>query len=287
MAGRVLMSLWAWAMQRRPFGPVGIAGLPIIVGVVLGAAGAAYPPTRDAAISFYDSMRHAVLSRPEFRIRMVAVSGAPRVSDAEIVAALDLAPDERAALGFDARAARRRIESLGWVERASVFVRPPQGLEIRIVQRTPAALWRRGDRLSLLDRGGVLIAELDGPGEWAGLPLFVGPGAQAVLAEGLAIRDEAEAAGLTVAALTRVGGRRWDVDLGGGPRVMLPEIGPFDALREVIAWTARADLLARDFAVVDMRIAFAPTARPRRAQQTRLDIQNTASSGAARPATDG
>ncbi len=260
---RVVTGLWSWAMQRRSFGPVGYSGLPIIFGVALGAAGAAYPPTRDVAISFYDSMRHAVLSRPEFRIRMVDVSGAPRVSDAEIVSALNLDPDARAALGFDARAARKRIESLGWVQSASVFIRPPQGLEIRVVQRTPAALWRRGERLSLLDRGGILIAELGEPGEWAHLPLFVGPGAQATLSEGMALRDEAQRAGLSVGALTRVGGRRWDLELMGGPRVLLPESDPFGALREVIAWTARADLLGRNFDVVDMRIAFAPTARLR------------------------
>ncbi|MCG7860748.1 cell division protein FtsQ, partial [Flavihumibacter sediminis] len=91
------------------------------------------------------------------------------------------------------------------------------------VQRTPGALWRRGERLSLLDRGGVLIAELGEPGEWAHLPLFVGPGAQATLSEGMALRDEAQMAGLSVGALTRVGGRRWDLELMGGPRVLLPE----------------------------------------------------------------
>ncbi len=79
----------------------------------------------------------------------------------------------------------------------------------------------------------------------------------------MALRDEAQRAGLSVGALTRVGGRRWDLELMGGPRVLLPESDPFGALREVIAWTTRADLLGRNFDVVDMRIAFAPTARLR------------------------
>lgn len=259
---------WAsWRLFRRPvwwserWSRRARLALPLVVGVSIGAGGAAFPPTRDAALSVIDGLRRAALAQPEFRLRTVEVAGAANLTDAEILTALDLEGERRAALGFDARDARRRLERLGWVDRASVLLRPPHSLMIEIVERQPAMLWRRNSRLWLLDRDGVEIAEAKNRASAPELPLIVGLGASGEAAQALALYRRALEARLPVAGLVRVGERRWDLELVGGPRVMLPEHDPEAALERMISWVGGAGLLDRDFGVVDLRIDHAPTAR--------------------------
>jgi cell division protein FtsQ len=59
----------------------------------------------------------------------------------------------------------------------------------------------------------------------------------------------------------RIGERRWDVVLDRGQRVLLPETSPVQALERVIALSQAQDVLARDLAAVDMRLAARPTIR--------------------------
>ena len=61
--------------------------------------------------------------------------------------------------------------------------------------------------------------------------------------------------------IVRIGERRWDVVLDRGQRVLLPETGSVQALERVIALSQAQDVLARDLAAVDMRLAARPTIR--------------------------
>lgn len=241
----------------------------------LGAGGAAFPPTRDAAVSVYEGLRQAVLARPEFRIRRIEVTGAGHTTDKEIVDALDLNEERRAALGFNAREARRRIEELGWVARASVTLRPPYTLQIDIDERRPGFLWRIGGELQLLDRDGRRIVDLRDRKSAPALPLIVGDGADAAAREARDLYKLAVEAKLPIIGLTRIGGRRWDLEMLSGPRLMLPEEKPVEALERAIRWVGEAGLLDRGFAIVDLRIPHAPTAR-RGAATTQRPARNTA-----------
>ena len=61
--------------------------------------------------------------------------------------------------------------------------------------------------------------------------------------------------------IARIGERRWDVVLDRNQKIMLPEELPVQALQRVLALNTARDLLARDVAVVDMRLAHRPTIR--------------------------
>ena len=243
---------WASRSGRRARS----VALPIIACVCVVSGLLAYPPSYQAGLHALNSFYTAIMTRPELRIRSVAILGANRVDEADIVRALDLKGDDRAALTVDAAAARERVETLGWVEKARVSLRPPQTLEVEIWERTPTMLWREGGRLKLLDAKNVLVAEPLRRSEWPHLPMIVGRGADQELDEALALDRAARLAGLPIVALTRVGRRRWDIELVDGPRIMLPEGEPFGALERAIDWVAEYRLLDRQIETVGFAAAF-------------------------------
>ncbi|MEM9726887.1 MAG: FtsQ-type POTRA domain-containing protein, partial [Pseudomonadota bacterium] len=261
----------------RAFGLSGRRGAwPVLIGVALGAAAAAAPPVQHAVVDGVARLQNAMLTRPEFAIRRLEVVGLKHLSEEALKDAVQAgAPRhaDRAAWAFDYEGARRRIEALGWVRRASVVLQPPHTLSIEIIEREPAALFREGDRLTLVDVGGARIAPAPARAAHPTLPVLVGLGAPRRVAEALRLLRVAKAGGLGEAAMVRVGGRRWDMELRGGLRVMLPEERPQAALERVAAWARDAALLERGFEVLDMRLPFAPTARPRPTPQaTQADV---------------
>ncbi len=242
-----------------------------LCGAALGVGLMAAPGLRNIVADAVDRVGSVVLAQPEFVIRRVEIEGAAHVGDDEILAALGLDGGPINSLDFDAQEARRRVESLGWVSRATVRALPPQLVEVVIEERAPAARWRRDGRLALIDESGVVIADdldpYNGARGGARLrqiitaPLFVGAGADSAAAEGLRLDEAARAGGLRVLGLTRIGERRWDLELLDGPRIMLPETEPEAALAQFVAWAAETDLLDHGFVVVDFRDPLAPVGR--------------------------
>ena len=92
-----------------------------------------------------------------FGLSQVSVTGYRYTLDSDIFDAIGFA-HARTMLGFDTRAAQDRIERLPWVERASIERVLPDRLEVRISERSPAAVWRRGDRNFLIDQSGRILA---------------------------------------------------------------------------------------------------------------------------------
>jgi len=61
--------------------------------------------------------------------------------------------------------------------------------------------------------------------------------------------------------LVRVGERRWDMILDNDQRILLPEDAPVQAVERIIVLHQASDLLARDLALVDMRLGARPSLR--------------------------
>ena len=115
------------------------------------------------------------------RVDDVVLSGRHNADAAEILAALDI---ERGSpiFAIDMKAARNRIESLGWVRSAEIARRLPDVVFVRVVERQPLAIWQHDGQAALVDRFGKTIQQ-SGLDAFAHLPL-----AEAALG-GVAIRD--------------------------------------------------------------------------------------------------
>ena len=158
---------------------------------------------------------------------------------------------------------RAEAEALDAVERAWLQVRSDGVLEVRIVERVPAMVWRHGQELFLVDETGHRVARVASRVTRADLPLIVGPGAPDAIAEAAELWAAAAPIRQRVRGLVRVGERRWDLVLDRGQRVLLPAEGAVAALDRVVAMTENSvqQLLSRDLVSVDMRTPSRPTLR--------------------------
>lgn len=188
-----------------------------------------------------------------FVVRQVDIDGAvnqPRLSIYREV--LDGGSDSM--MLADLPAIRARLLELPWVKDASIQRRWPDRLDIRIVERKPAALWQHKGRLRLIDAEGVVLPAADLE-PFAALPLLVGADAHLearsllrLLADHPRLADDIEAA-------LWIGQRRWDIRMKTGETLSLPE---GEAARAALTRFADIDretpLLGRGFVRFDLRI---------------------------------
>jgi cell division protein FtsQ len=121
-----------------------------------------------------------------------------------------------------------------------------------VSERTPYAIWQRGSVLWLIDRDGKLISSTIDE-RYASLPLVVGEGAGQRVTEFTNLIAGYPALQPLVKAGVLVAERRWNVVLGNGLEIMLPEANPGAALGAVAGLDATDKLLDRDIAAIDMR----------------------------------
>lgn len=201
-----------------------------------------------------------VHGRPEFTVRLTSIEGAaPEVADAiRSVLHLDL---PTSSFDIDLEGLRETIETVPAVQSSTLRVRPGGVLEISVIERTPAFVWRHRGGLSLIDVDGVKVASLGSRMDRADLPLVVGEGADRVVPEALGLVQAAAPIHDRLRGLRRIGERRWDVVLDRDQVVKLPEKGALQALERVILLESAQELLGRDVTVVDLRNPRRPTLR--------------------------
>ncbi len=208
------------------------------------------PAVSGWVVAQYHATRDAVAARPELRVERVEIPvGSPDLQRQVLgVMALELPVS---VLDADLADLRSTVEGLAAVKSASV--RFEQGvLEVTIVERMPAMVWRNLNRIYLVDEDGVRVAEVPRRMVRADLPLVVGEGADKAMLEAREIFSVIAPLGRRVLGLVRMGERRWDVVLKDNV-VMLPaENGP-DAMRRVLRMQGANAVLDRDVSIIDMR----------------------------------
>lgn len=112
------------------------------------------------------------------RVERFEISGNRRQRTEEILAAL--APYRmKNLLTLDLAAAASQVAALPWVDRVTLSKRFPDGLEVRIAERRPVALWRdAGARLFFLGVDGRPIAPYDPRADSADYVLVAGEARQ-------------------------------------------------------------------------------------------------------------
>jgi cell division protein FtsQ len=271
-------TLWSYRYQRMMLTPLyRLAfrlGLPAALVAAAAGAWSSSAGNRAWLAAEIANLRTQIEERPEFKVTSMKVEGASP--------ALRLAIEELVTIAFpvsswriDLDAIRAAVTELTAVKEATVRVSPGGALDIVVTERVPVAVWRHTDGLRLIDADGVMTGMIADRAGRADLPLIAGDGAHDRIAEALALFAAAGPIAPRVRGLVRVGGRRWDMVLDRGQRILLPEDDPIPALHRVIALEQAQDLLARDLIQVDVRLAQRPTIRLN--QPALSDIRNTSS----------
>jgi cell division protein FtsQ len=197
-----------------------------------------------------------------FGIDGIEISGQRLSSDAHIAALMAFSAGS-STITFDVQKAQARLNWLQAVESATVRKIYPDRIVVEIVEREPVLRWRIGETSFLVDDEGTPIAR--DTGVYTELPLVVGDGANddALIMITSLNRHELIKTGL--AALSRIGDRRWDLIYYSGLRVQLPEQGVAQALERLETYQRDYAVLDRDVTLIDMRvpelIGFRPTVR--------------------------
>ncbi|MER9006626.1 MULTISPECIES: cell division protein FtsQ/DivIB [unclassified Mesorhizobium] len=200
-----------------------------------------------------DDIVQSITARTGFAVDQIKVVGNRQTSEIDILDRLEL-DGWTSLIGFDAEAARERIDTLPWVEVAAVRKVYPHTLEVRVEEREPFALWQQGAELSVVERSGAVIAPFSG-GKQALLPLIIGTGAPAKAPDFVAKINKFPELAARVKGYIRIGERRWDLKLENGITIKLPEDGEDQAIADLVRMDHDNGLLTRDIAAVDMRIS--------------------------------
>ena len=257
-------SRWSYRFQRLMLTPAFRkllrVGLPFAVSLLIGTAYLADDARRDGITLAIADIQAQIHSRPEFMVGLMAVDGASDGVNEDI---REIVPIDFPISSFDLdlENIRENIAGLAAVRDVSVRIRSGGVLQVDIEERQPVALWRNHDGLEMLDDEGIVVGESRSRSAHTNLPLVAGIGADAHMDEAIALYRAAAPLAERIRGLVRVGERRWDVVLDRKQRILLPEHGAVQALERVIALSGAQDMLARDLALVDMRLAERPTIR--------------------------
>lgn len=190
----------------------------------------------------------------------VTLTGQRFTNDLDVFDALDL-QNARSFVAFDSLAARARIERLPWVATAAITRVYPGRLDIRISERSPFAMWRRGAHYQLVDISGRVLSAARAD-DYPALPRVSGEGAASEAATLLALVDRHPALKGRLEDAERIGERRWTLHLKGNVTVHLPADREAVALAEVAAADGLEALVAQSDRVVDLRAGRRVTVRP-------------------------
>ncbi len=195
------------------------------------------------------------------RVTNVVVEGRAKTPEVMLRAALGIRPGEPI-LSYSLDEARQRLESIKWVERATVERHLPGTILVRLTERRPFAVWQNDGKFLLVDRDGEVVTDTDVAFFHDQLPLVVGAGAPrhaAALLDLVAAHPELHK---RLVAAVRVGERRWNLRMTNGADVMLPEAAEALALVRLAELHESQALLDRPLAVVDLRLPDRLVVRP-------------------------
>ncbi|MEM9638542.1 MAG: cell division protein FtsQ/DivIB [Pseudomonadota bacterium] len=255
-------SRWAWRMQRLMLTPAFLlmlrAGVPMALTFGAATWWLSEDANREMIRNTVAEARASFETRPEFMVQLMAIDGGDD----------DLAQDIRevvplnfpiSSFDLDLTQIRNTIAELAPVKTVGVRIRPGGVLQVDVTPRTPVAIWRSRDGLTLVDITGAHLGGLDKRMDRPDLLVIAGEGAEGNVKEALNLYRAAAPLGGRLRGIVRMGERRWDVVLDRGQRILLPEEGAVEALERVIALDAAQDVLARDVVRVDMRLGARPT----------------------------
>jgi cell division protein FtsQ len=240
-----------WLRRKRGLlRPAGL-GLLVLGALGIGAAGIIAFDPYGRATAFWEGASD-LAGDFGLQVREVTLDGARNTPPELIREALGIRRGDPL-LGFDPHAARERLELIAWVKEAHVQRHLNGSIRIRLVEREPFAIWRRGGRFVVIDRAGNIVTE-ENIGAFGRLPLVVGPGAAEIAAPMVDLVQARPELRDRTQALVRVAERRWNLLLRNNTEVLLPEGQEAAALARLMELQKTQSLLDRPLAAIDLRL---------------------------------
>jgi cell division protein FtsQ len=193
-------------------------------------------------------------------IEQVSVVGHRFTPDADIFEAIDHA-GTGSLLSFDSAEARARIERLPWVASARIARVFPGSLDVRITERSPAALWTSNGSDYLIDADGRMLAAVE-PGMGSSLPHVAGKGAATQARALIDLVKHYPRIAERFERAERIGERRWTLRLKGGITLHLAADREAAAFAMLSSPDDLGGLLSAQNVIIDLRTPGRVTVRP-------------------------
>ncbi len=148
---------------------------------------------------------------------------------------------------------RKRLEAIPRVKYAEVARVLPDQLHVRLVERAPVAVWQSNGKQNLIDPDGVVMEYADTK-KYNNLLMVVGEDAPSHIRELLTVLSSQPEMYQQVAAVVRVGERRWNLRFKNGVELKLPEQNLNDAWKQFVQIEGEHHILSRPIVYVDMRL---------------------------------
>jgi cell division protein FtsQ len=241
--------------------PVACIAVGSVVGVLLvGIFHSAAPHSSGTLSSLHERLGMATAASG-LRVTDIVIEGRANTPESLLRAAIGVSKGDPI-LGFSLEETKARIETIPWVEHATVERRLPGTVIVNLQERRPFAIWQSQKKYVLVDRTGQVVTDQD-VAQFPDLPLIVGQGAPAAAAVLLDALRERPALAEKVEASVRVGERRWNLRMANHTDVMLPEGHEVAALDRLAQLQQQHAILDRPLAAIDMRLPDRLVFRPR------------------------
>src|SRR6266403_5655021 len=253
-----IIERWSSLLDSKWPRGVGVAATAVIIvaSLAYGVVRGDHVPSMIAGIK---GARDGIAGATGFRVVSIALAGNHHVSREEVLAIAGVT-GTASLLFLDVDQARERLKTNPWIADATVLKLYPGELQIGIKEREAFALWQRDRQVSVIADDGTVLGPYVAP-RMVRMPLVVGHGAQKKAKELLSLLDRYPTMRDFVHASVLVGERRWNLRLKNGVDVRLPESGVAAALERLVALDGGKNLITRDIATIDLRLADRVTVR--------------------------
>ena len=247
---------------RRVGFPARAAGLALgLAAALVGAVVLATGERAEQLVALAQGINPPDAAALGLTVKTVELKGATPAARDEIRDAAAV-PSGASLFTVDLDAIRRRVETVGWVDRARVVREWPDTIQIAVTQRPLLAVWQHAGRAQVIMGNGVVADAVD-PARFSTLPLVVGPGAEVAAKPIIALLQAHPKLWSRTHALVRVDQRRWDLTLTDGGVVALPARDEAAALSRLDALEVSARVLDLKLARIDLRDPEMIIVRPR------------------------
>ena len=207
-------------------------------------------------------LKSLIVERPEFMIEVAAIDGASDQLANEIreIIPLDFPVSY---FDLDIKYLHKVVNDIPAIASASIKISVSGVLQVEVLERTPAFIWRKNNLMSVLDVNGNFIRLASSRLDYPELPLIVGEAANLAVSDVSSLMKDNRKFLDQVRAFIRVGERRWDLVLDNNLRILLPQREFLAAFDRMMLMNDSGSLFSGHLSSIDMRLIERPTVRVR------------------------